>query len=108
MTGYHKSKLYLPMGRKILGYSAEVGHPSFLARIMLRISRTYYKGLSVAMSFLRYSPGHIIGFPGRMTSAATSVAPRITGTFCRMRWFARYARGEARLCRRPNPSLLER
>src|ERR1700722_9212201 len=96
------------MGRKILGFSAAVGHPSFLARIMLRISRTYYKGLSVATSFLRYSPGHIIGFPEQMTSPANFVAPRITGTFCRMRWFLRYARGEARLCRRPNPRFLER
>ena len=96
------------MGRKILGYSAAVGHPSFLARIMLRISRTYYKGLSVAMSFLRYSPGHIIKTPKRMTSPANSVSPRVIGTFCRMRWFLRYARGEARLCRRPDPSPLAR
>src|SRR5580698_8642153 len=53
-------------------------------------------------------PGHIIRFPKRMTSSATFVAPRTTGTFCRMRWFLRYARGEARLCRRPNSRLLQR
>jgi hypothetical protein len=32
----------------------------------------------------------------------------IAGTFCRMRWFLRYARGEGRLCRRSNPTLIER
>jgi hypothetical protein len=32
----------------------------------------------------------------------------IAGTFCRMRWFLRYARGEGRLCRLPNPILIER
>jgi hypothetical protein len=42
------------------------------------------------------------------TDRCTSVTPRIAGTFCRMRWFVRYARGEARLCRRPKPILLER
>jgi hypothetical protein len=42
------------------------------------------------------------------TDRCTSVTPRIAGTFCRMRWFVRYARGEARLCRRPDPILLER
>jgi hypothetical protein len=42
------------------------------------------------------------------TDRYASVTPRIAGTFCRMRWFVRYARGEARLCRRPDPILLER
>jgi hypothetical protein len=32
----------------------------------------------------------------------------IAGTFCRMRWFLRYARGEGRLCRLSNPILIER
>jgi hypothetical protein len=32
----------------------------------------------------------------------------IAGTFCRMRWFLRYARGEGRLCRSSNPILIER
>jgi hypothetical protein len=41
------------------------------------------------------------------TDRYASVTPRIAGTFCRMRWFVRYARGEARLCRRPDPILLE-
>jgi hypothetical protein len=35
-----------------------------------------------------------------------AISPRIAGTFCRMRWFLRYARGEARLCRQQNPILL--
>jgi hypothetical protein len=34
-----------------------------------------------------------------MTSSPNPVSPRVIGTFCRMRWFLRYARGEARLCR---------
>jgi hypothetical protein len=32
----------------------------------------------------------------------------IAGTFCRMRWFVRYARGEGRLCRLPDLTLIER
>jgi hypothetical protein len=32
----------------------------------------------------------------------------IAGTFCRMRWFLRYARGEGRLCRLSNPILIAR
>jgi hypothetical protein len=43
-----------------------------------------------------------------LSSLFHSASPRIIGTFCRMRWFLRYARGEARLCRRPDPTFLER
>jgi hypothetical protein len=43
-----------------------------------------------------------------MSSLFNLAAPRLAGTFCRMRWFLRYARGEARLCPRPSPTLLER
>jgi hypothetical protein len=32
----------------------------------------------------------------------------IAGTFCRMRWFLRYARGEGWLCPLTNPTLIER
>jgi hypothetical protein len=74
------------------------------------ISRNYYKGFTVATSFLGDFRGHIMptGFFKRMSSPSNFATPHVSGTFCRMRWFLRYARGEARLCRRPNPSLLER
>jgi hypothetical protein len=52
------------------------------------------------------SSRNLSGFPE--TDRYASVTPRIAGTFCRMRWFVRYARGEARLCRRPDQILLER
>ena len=48
------------------------------------------------------------GFQSGLSSLSNFAAPRRAGTFCRMRWFVRYARGEARLCRRPNPTILER
>jgi hypothetical protein len=48
------------------------------------------------------------GFLSGLSSLFNFAAPRLAGTFCRMRWFVRYARGEARLCRRPNPTFLER
>ena len=63
------------------------------------IFRKYYKGLSIAMSFLRGLWRPIM--PERMNSLASFAAPRLAGTFGRMRWFLRYARGEARLCRQP-------
>jgi len=43
-----------------------------------------------------------------MSSLSDIATPRVSGTFCRMRWFLRYARGEARLCRRPDSSPLAR
>jgi len=46
--------------------------------------------------------------PVAIAAMPTVLLPTIAGTFCRMRWFVRYARGEARLCRRPSPILLER
>jgi hypothetical protein len=46
--------------------------------------------------------------PKRMSSLSEIATPRVSGTFCRMRWFLRYARGEARLCLRPDANLFAR
>jgi hypothetical protein len=54
------------------------------------------------------TPRGNLRFSRGLSSFPETVTPRIAGTFCRMRWFVRYARGEARLCRRPDPILLER
>jgi hypothetical protein len=49
----------------------------------------------------------IIGLPEMSVPSSYEDCP-IAGTFCRMRWFLRYARGEGRLCRLSNPILIER
>jgi hypothetical protein len=54
-----------------------------------------------------YCQQRIIGLPEMSFLCSYEDCP-IAGTFCRMRWFLRYARGEGRLCRLSNPILIER
>jgi len=60
--------------------------------------KNYYKGLLVAT----------YNWLAEMSVLSSYEDCPIAGTFCRMRWFLRYARGEGRLCRLSNPILIER
>ncbi len=75
-----------------------MGHPAAQWTVWL-VFKNYYKGLFVAT--------YNCGCP-KMSSLSSYEDCPIAGTFCRMRWFLRYARGEGRLCRLSNPILIER